>query len=290
MGNQHEILAVIFDFDDTLVPDSTTKLIQDHGLDPEKFWGEDVKALIGAGFDPTHAYLKLLLDNIGPGKPLGELTNEKLREFGQKLAPLFFQGLQTFFDDLQETVKQFRDMAIEFYIISGGLQEVIEGCDLIRNNFTAVYGCQLAGDTEDGTLKYIKKAITFTEKTRFIFEINKGIDPKDTRSNPLLVNMDVREDQRRIPFKNMIYAGDGMTDIPCFSLLKKLGGSPYGVFHANPESAKKALQQLLKTDRVISCYTPKFGKDDDLGLIFRTQVSALCTQIQLRRKQAENPA
>ncbi len=246
MGNQHEILAVIFDFDDTLVPDSTTKLIQDHGLDPEKFWGEDVKALIGAGFDPTHAYLKLLLDNIGPGKPLGELTNEKLREFGQKLAPLFFQGLQTFFDDLQETVKQFRDMAIEFYIISGGLQEVIEGCDLIRNNFTAVYGCQLAGDTEDGTLKYIKKAITFTEKTRFIFEINKGIDPKDTRSNPLLVNMDVREDQRRIPFKNMIYAGDGMTDIPCFSLLKSWAVLPMEYFMPIQSQQKRLFNNFSK--------------------------------------------
>ncbi len=280
MSSSHEILGLIFDFDDTLVPDSTTKLLEEHGIDAKKFWTNDVAALVATGFDPAHAYLKLVLDNIGPNKPLGALTNQKLRGFSRKLDPLFFQGLDTFFDDLRNLVKEFPDISIEFYIISGGLQEIVEGCELVGKNFSAVYGCQLVGDTEDGMLKHIKRCITFTEKTRFLFEINKGIRPEDAKKNPLAVNKDVKEDKRRIPLKNMIYAGDGLTDIPCFSLLNRNGGSTYGVFHK--QSAKRALSELLKTDRVMSLYTPKFGPDDDLGIILRTQVWAAAGLVDTR--------
>lgn len=125
------ILAIIFDFDDTLVPDSTTKLLQDHGIDSKKFWTKDVKALVSSGFDPTQAYLKVLLDNIGDGKPLGPVTNNDLRKFGKTLDSQFYPGLPELFRDLKRTVKGYKNIDIEFYVISGGLQEVIEGSEFI---------------------------------------------------------------------------------------------------------------------------------------------------------------
>ena len=94
-------LAVVFDFDDTLVPDSTSKLIQAKGLDPYKFWTEDVKALMDDGFDPALAYLKLILDTIGPDKPLGPLTNDNLHDFGAGLDGDFYVGLPELFDELR---------------------------------------------------------------------------------------------------------------------------------------------------------------------------------------------
>lgn len=223
MGASHATLALVFDFDDTLVPDSTTSLLKEYAINIRKFWGEDVKALVNSGFDPPHAYLKLILDKIGPSKPLGELTNKDLRKFGEKVNRQFFPGVPSLFRDLRSTVAKFPDIQIEFYVISGGLQEIIEGCQLIRKNFSGVYGCHLAGDTEHGPLKYIKRCITFTEKTRFLFEINKGLKSNLTQKNPYLVNQDVPQNKRRIPFNNMIYVGDGLTDIPCFSLLKYWG-------------------------------------------------------------------
>jgi hypothetical protein len=66
MSNSSSVLAVIFDFDDTLVSDSTTKLLKDHGIDPQKFWSNDVKALVSSGYDPALAYLKLLLARLCP--------------------------------------------------------------------------------------------------------------------------------------------------------------------------------------------------------------------------------
>lgn len=81
-----------------------------------------------------------------------------------------------------------------------------------------------------GPLKYIKRCITFTEKTRYLFEINKRIDPNESKSNPYLMNISFPDAQRRIPFANMIYVGDGITDIPCFSMVQKFKGLAFGVF------------------------------------------------------------
>ena len=285
MGNT---LALIFDFDDTLLPDSTTELLREKGIAPEQFWTKDAKKLVSSGYDPTHAYLKLLLDRIGEGQPLGPLTNRDLRDFGVRLADKFYPGLDDLFSDLKETVQQFRDLDIEFYVISGGLEEVVRGSDSINNYFTAVYGCELAGDTENGVLKYIKRAITFTEKTRYLFEINKGISLEDARKNPYLVNRSKSVHQRRITFKNMIYVGDGLTDIPCFSLLKNQGGTAFGVFKPGEEmSAKRAFLEFLKTDRVISMHAPRYGEKDELGSLIRAAVATRCTSIQIEQQEAE---
>src|SRR5947209_6537212 len=81
-------------------------------------------------------------------------------------------------------------------IVSGGLQAVLEGSEVVRRYFAAAYGCQLTGDTESAVLKYIKRSITFAEKTRYLFEINKGIDPNDSRTKPFLVNQAVEEKNR----------------------------------------------------------------------------------------------
>ena len=120
------ILVVVFDFDDTLVPDSTTKLLRSRGIDADKFWSE-TRDLVARGYDPAPAYLKLLLDNVAEGKPLAGLTNEKLKEFGATLDSEFFPGIPEVFTDLRNEVARFRDIGIEFYINSGGLKPIIEG-------------------------------------------------------------------------------------------------------------------------------------------------------------------
>jgi hypothetical protein len=281
-----EIVALIFDFDDTLAPDSTTKLLKSSGIDTNKFWA-DARALVEQGYDQPSAYLKLMLDNVGAGKPLGNLTNAKLRDFGASLDADFYPGLPGFFDEVRDYVRRnHKNIEIEFYIISGGLYEVVMGSTVVRNYFKAVYGCHLAGDSDDGILKFVKRSITFTEKTRFIYEIHKGLDPRETAKNPALVNKFVPQEQRRIPLNNMIYVGDGLTDIPCFSLLKSTGGFGFGVFDPKQEKkAKTALEEFLQTDRVISMHAPNYDKGSDLGAILRAAVANRCSAIQLHREQ-----
>jgi phosphoserine phosphatase len=284
-------IGVIFDFDDTLIPDSTTQLLTAHNIDAASFWDE-AKKLVLDGYDPAQAFLKLLLDNIGPNKRLGELTNAKLFEFGKGLNN-FFPGIPELFTDLRREVANYHDIGIEFYIVSGGLQPIIEGSRLVTEKFmTGVYGCRLAGDTPEGYLKYTQRCVTFTEKTRYLFEINKGLRPGDTLRKPHLVNKAVSLRNRRIPFQNMIYIGDGLTDVPCFSLVRKgaggaKGGTAFGVYDRGHKDPKTAFREFLKENRVSSLHSPRYSEDDDLGNNIRGAVASRCTDITIRRNEAE---
>ena len=258
------VVAVVFDFDDTLVPDSTSLLFESYGIDPHQIWTVDVKALTDQGYDPPLAYLRLLLDQVGVDKALGALSNADLRQFGSSLDDKYFSGIPDVFEDLQQIVSGYRDVDVEFYVISGGLEEVIAGSSIIQKYFSGYYGCQL-GEDDAGHLAYVKRCVTFTEKTRYLFEIHKGVDSSASRTQPHLVNQLIPMDQRRVPFSQMIYVGDGLTDIPCFSLVNNNGGTTFGVFQPGTESARQAFQRFLKTDRVNSLHSPKYEPDADLG-------------------------
>jgi hypothetical protein len=190
------------------------------------------------------------------------------------------------FDDLRRIVSEAVGMSIEFFIVSSGLEDVMLGSEIVQKYFRGVYGCLLAGDRDDGSLRYIRRAVTFSEKTRFLFEINKGIPASESLANPLLVNRDVQEEARPIPFENMIYLGDGLTDIPCFSLVENSGGKAFGILQEEKIAGKSALSEMLGPRRARSLNAPKFGEHDDLGIILRTTVGGVCTDILYRRQQA----
>jgi phosphoserine phosphatase len=276
-------IALIFDFDDTLTDDSTTLLLKQHGVDTEDFWKNKVAKLVDAGWDPAPAYLNLMLDLVGDGKPLGKLSNAGLRKFGQQCN--FYPGLPALFTDLKNQVKEhtLSNPSIEFYVISGGLEEVILGSS-IAQHLNAVRGCRFA--ERGGIVAQLMNVVTFTEKTRYLFELNKA-QLKPTRANPYEVNKDVPEGNRRIPFSNMIYVGDGLTDVPCFSLLNKAGGRGFGVFDPTKSGApKKAWEQLAAPQRVKSLNAPKYGQHDELGALLRVAVQGICNALDVRTGSA----
>jgi phosphoserine phosphatase len=276
------VIAIVFDFDDTLAPDSTTKLLASRGVDPGPVW-QQANELVREGYDQPHAYLRLLLDMVGEGKPLGRLTNADLSTFGATLDDDFYPGLPDLFEDLRAKVSEAVGMSIEFFIVSAGLEDVIRGSGVVQNYCSGVYGCLLAGDQPDGELKYIRRAVTFTEKTRFLFEINKGLRDRETLRNPYLVNRDIAPDGRPVPWENMIYIGDGLTDIPCFSLVEYMGGKAFGVLHGDTESGKNRIGAMLGPRRARSLNSPRYSADDDFGLILRQMVAATVSDIQYRR-------
>ena len=281
------VLALIFDFDDTMVPDSTSALLEHYGIDSRAFWSQRATKLVEAGYDPPLAYLNLLLREVAPGKPLEGLTNANLAAFGREVVDkTWFPGLPALFEELQELTDQYRDVSIELYIISGGLQAVIEGSPTVQKYVSGVYGCQLGENAETGAVAEVQRCVTFTEKTRFLFEINEGISAVEAQSKPHLVNRMVDDAQRPVPLSNMIYVGDGLTDIPCFSLVEKGGGSSYAVFKRGEESARRAFQELLATGRVRSMHSPDFGSDADLGSILRMEVAAKASNMQLGASRA----
>lgn len=285
MSAPQNTIAVIFDFDDTLTDETTTKLLEAHGIDSAEFWLTKRKAMVDEGWNPTLGYLKLILDHVGPGKALGTLSNAALREFGASLE--FYPGLPDLFDDLQTIAKEHRasNPTVEFYVISGGLEEIILGSK-IAPYFTSIWGCRFA--EEDGVISHIKSAVTFTEKTKYIFEINKGLN--FGHPGPYAVNEFKNRDERRVPFKNMIYIGDGFTDVPCFSLVEGPDhnqGKAFGVFDPKKkDAAKVAWEKLAAPGRVRNLNPPEYGPTDALGSLLRAAFNTICVDMDLRLKTA----
>src|SRR5262249_10853735 len=158
-----------------------------------EFWLKKMKTLTDDGWDTTLAYLKLILDETQPGRPLEGLSNADLAAFGASLD--FYHGIPSFFTDLQELVKKHDASrpSVEFYIISGGLEELMRGSK-IAPHFSGIWGCRFA--EEDGSIRHIMNATSYTEKTKHLFAINKGVE-KHTRRQPYAVNKKVDEAHRR---------------------------------------------------------------------------------------------
>lgn len=283
-------IAIIFDFDDTLVPDSTTTLLASRGIDTRKFWKQDASDLVKKGWDPVNAFLKLFLDLTLPDQPLANFTNKDLREFGSTLElypglPEFFTNLKSWFEDKFPDL----DIGIEYFVISGGFEEIIRGCESISQHLKAYWGCRLEPEKRNGPVKYIKRSISFTEKTRYLFEINKGLRKNATDKNPFLVNKEVTT--RAIPFKNMIYIGDGYTDIPCLSLVKHYGGGVYGIMHQEKiakirADKRRAFQDFLESDRTFGDYYPIYDMDNQLAGKIKVTLGKIYSTIRLREAGA----
>lgn len=284
MSAPQNIIAVIFDFDDTLTDDSTTLLLHQFGLDPADFWQNRVNQLLAAGWDPPLAYLTRLLQFVGPGKPIGHLTNADLREFGSRLK--FYPGIPGLFNDLRAITRAhaLSHPGIEFFVVSGGLEEVIRGSK-IASHLNGIWGCRFS-EGGDGNIQHVMNAISFTEKTKYIFQINKGLE-SEARQRPYAVNEGMPPGRRRIPFENMIYVGDGLTDVPCFSLVAHFGGKTFGIFDPKKEgSPKKAWEKLVTPKRVLSLHSPRYRKTDDLGSLLRAAVNQICVNLDLRTQTA----
>ena len=273
-------IGLIFDFDDTLAPDSTTQLLEEHGIGPEEFWFTEFQSHVREGYDPTVAYLSLLLDKVGDDQPLGELTIEDLEAFGANLTETLYPGIPGLFDDINSIADEYEDITIDYYILSEGLDPIIQGTE-IADRCEAVYASRLDADSE-GIIQRVQRPISFTDKTRYLYEINKGITPEEAKENPYEVNTQVDPEERRTPFENMIYIGDGITDIPCFSLVKDRGGRVFGVIDSDDEgdegSAKqRAIRDIGSPRRAGNLNDPMYGESGQLGSLLRLTIEGICT-------------
>lgn len=221
----HNTIAIIFDCDGTLCEDTITLLLIYYGVKHGRFW-RDVTRMVKDGWDPPLAYMHKIIDLVRRGK-MGDLTNSKLEEIGSQIQ--FFNGIPQFFEDLRSLVRsesRFVDagISIQYYVITGGFEAMIRG-SAIAPFMTDMFGCTFYEDPETQLVCFPKTTVTFTEKTKFIFAINKGVTGPELRREPYRVNDVIDEMERPIPFRNMIYVGDGPSDIPCFSLVQEYGGN-----------------------------------------------------------------
>lgn len=220
------IIAIVYDFDGTLSPGNMQEetIFKAYGIDKKKFWARSQSLVTRRGYEKTLAYLKLLID--GPVFKKHPLTKRKLKEFARHIPYYpgvnegYFSHLEAFIRSLPEVPEA--GITLEHYIISSGLQEILEGVS-IRKYFKKIYACEF--DFRAGRPVFPKLVINDTNKTQFLFRINKG-KLKLSES----INQHMPDAERRIPFRNMIYIGDGITDVPSMTVVQKAGGNAIAVY------------------------------------------------------------
>jgi 2-hydroxy-3-keto-5-methylthiopentenyl-1-phosphate phosphatase len=242
-------VAIVYDFDGTLATGDCAQ----HGLLPElgvadiaSFWNQVKEETKHRDGDEILTYLGCLALQARVARKQAELTPERLRIHGKKI-PLF-PGVDSWFDRINQCASE-QAIDLEHYIVSSGIEEMILGTE-ISVYFKRVFGCRYHYDKKTGNVKWPAVAINYTTKTQYIFRINKGVlNSYDTSK----VNEYVEPGQREVPFANMIYLGDGDTDIPCMRLVKDQGGCSIAVFDQAKWGESRTLDkigQLISEDRV----------------------------------------
>jgi len=240
------VLAICYDFDKTLTPDNMQAqgYIQSVGYDVEQFWKETDTLAHEHGMDSNLAYMyKMVVEAEGNLV----LNRKALMDYGAKVK--VFPGVEQWFDRIREYGKE-NGVIVEHYIISSGLQEMIEGTEMAKNGaFDRIYASSFYFN-ERGLVKWPAQVVNYTNKTQFLFRIEKGtLDVNDPGVNDYFP-----PDQIRVPFRNMVYIGDSDTDIPCMKLVNVNGGHSIGVY--NPETGQKDKVQKMFRDQRIRYYAP----------------------------------
>jgi len=253
--------AIVYDFDGTLSPGT----MQQHSLLPElgydkheDFWREAKATCKEWDGDEILAYMQLLISRSNES-----LTREILRSHGAKL-PLF-EGVTDWFHRLNTYADNYR-LTLEHYVISSGIREMIEGC-AIYANFKKVFASSFA--YREGIAVWPSLVINYTTKTQFLFRINKGIE--NSWDNEA-INRWIPLEDRSIPFKRMIFIGDGDTDIPSMKLTRQQGGAAIAVF--DPQQWKLAASQnrihrLIAEDRASFIAPADYSESSQLDVTVR---------------------
>jgi len=237
-----DTIAIVYDFDGTLTP----KPMQDYsvlpklGLDANEFWGEVGKEVKETGAENMLVYMRKLLEKAEQARV--DIRRDDYAELASKIK--YYSGVDTWFDMLNAYVaEQNPNIKLKHYVVSAGMKEILEGAS-IRNNFANIYASEYFFDYR-GIATFPKLVITDTSKTQYLFRINKGIENLSQS-----INGHMPEASRPVPFSNMIYIGDGLTDVPSMALTRKEGGHTIAVHKDKDNRQKEVCQGLLSAGRV----------------------------------------
>lgn len=260
-------MVIAYDFDGTLAPGNMQEhqFLPDIGMKPSEFWGEVRKLAKDHQADEVLVYMNLMLKKANACSV--PVRREDFKARGKSIE--LFEGVADWFDRINAYAKQ-KAVELEHVLISSGNEEIFAGTP-IKKKFAQVYASKYLFN-QNGVAEWPALAINYTTKTQYLFRINKGVhDLSDNAS----VNRYVPKHERAVPFENMVFVGDGATDIPCFRLVKDQGGLSVAVYTPNKKGGKSKADEYLRDERV-HCVVPANYKDGgDLDRIIKAQIDAV---------------
>ena len=264
--NNRPIVAIMYDFDRTLC----TKDMQDYsfipslGMTESEFWSFANDFGRKEHMDSILAYMYAMV-KISKDKNI-PLLRQNLVDMGKNVE--LFSGVEGWFDRISAFGAE-QGVQVEHYVISSGMKEIIEGTS-ISKYFKSIFACEFLYD-ENGNGVWPKTDVNYTNKTQFVYRINKGV--LDV-ANDIDLNRSMPDDSKRVPFCNMIYIGDGLSDVPCMKMMKAYGGYSIAVY----QSRDSKVVDLLKKGRVDYIYPADYSEGTGLDITVKNIIRkmAIC--------------
>ncbi len=267
-------MAIAYDFDGTLAPGNMQEynFIPKIQIKPKQFWADAKKLAKEQDADEILAYMQLMLEMARHSKTA--VRRKDFENFGKNIT--LFNGVDTWFDRVNEYAKN-KNIKLTHYVISSGIKEMIQGSP-IANKFQKIYASGFMYD-ENEVAYWPALAVNYTTKTQYLFRINKGsLDIHDNSK----INKFVPDSERPVPFENMVFIGDGETDIPCMKLVKQLGGHSIAVYTGNKKGAKAKAEQLIKENRASFVTKADYSENSDMEKAMKLIIDKVSAQEQLR--------
>lgn len=268
------IIAFIYDFDHTLSVDDMQNFsfIPSLGLTKNEFWGATNELSSSENMEKILSYMYMM---VKKAKTEGiSLTRKYLKEQGKNIK--FFEGVTTWFKRINEYAKT-KHLNVEHYILSSGTGEILEGCSIAKE-FKRIYGCEFLYDENDEAC-WPKMAINYTAKTQFLFRISKGVlDLNDDKT------LNKRTGRKRVPFTNMVYFGDGLTDVPCMALVTEKGGKAIAIYK---KEQKNKVQQLYEDGRVNFVCKADYKSGSQLETVAKLIIDQIGINERLQKKESQ---
>ena len=269
------IIGLIYDFDGTLSPGNMQEFgfIQAIGQTPEEFWSKSNGLAIGQDASDILAYMKLMVDEAK--KNHIKLTRENFKKYGEDIK--LYEGVRDWFHNINEYGEK-HGVIVEHYINSSGLTEIIDGSPIAKE-FKHVFAGSFLYN-EKGEAEWPGIAVDYTAKTQYLFKIQKGIFSSRDATK---VNESLADESKRIPFTNMIYFGDGETDVPSMKLVSMFGGNAIAVFDPSRPKKKESAQKLLRQGRVNFITPASYTKDSRTYRLVTAIIDKIKAENELRQ-------
>ena len=273
-------IALIYDFDGTLAAGNMQEydFIPAVGKSNMEFWDESNRLAEEQDADQILTYMALMIHEAH-AKGLS-LRREAFQESGKRVE--LYPGVMEWFDRINAYGEE-RGVRVVHYINSSGLKEIIEGTP-IADKFRKIYACSFLYNV-DGIAYWPGVAVNYTNKTQFIFKINKGVESVyDTKQ----VNRFMEEKQRPVPFSRMIYVGDGTTDIPCMRLVKNFGGHSIAVYNPKDEAKRGDMHTLIRDNRVNHVCPADYSEGTEIDTVVKAIIDKCVADHKLALLEAES--
>lgn len=272
-------LAIVFDFDETLAPSSFDTLLERCGLDPKEWRRKNVEPLSKEGWDDTLARFYCLIRE-SESRPAGDrITKEFIESVGRDIKP--FDGVPEMFDRLRSRAQEVADgVEVEYYLLTCGFVDIHRATPLAEE-FVDMWGSEFYFN-EEGEIEFAKQIITYPEKVRYVMQMAKGMGAKGPNA-PADVFRDVEGDEMHVPLGQVIYVGDGGSDMPVFTLLNEHDGKAIGLYKGASAERWSGHKKMHEGRRVQNLARADYTEGSELMKSLVLAVESVCKEIELRR-------